>query len=232
VNASDNCPNAFNPTQLNTDFASIVSPGISPVDITVAMSDPLGDACDPDDDNDGLLDGVETDPANPSPPGTPPCASASGTTSSVIADTDGDRAIDGAECALGSDPALFASKPVVGGTDSDADSLSDTFEASIGSNPNAPDTDGDGLPDGVEFKGYGTSPLLVNSDGDDCDDAREVRSVNLDTAVNSIDLGIIASSFALATRPNMDINKNGAINSTDLQLVATGFTQQPCVPPD
>jgi hypothetical protein len=56
--------------------------------------------------------------------------------------------------------------------------------------------------------------------------------VNLDTAVNSIDLGIIASSFALATRPNMDINKNGAINSTDLQLVATGFTQQPCVPPD
>ena len=138
LNVADNCPNAFNPTQLNTDFASIVSPGIGPVDVTVAMSDLLGNACDPDDDNDGLADSLELDPAAPSPPAPPPCASATGPTSSVLNDTDGDRVIDGAECVLGSDPVNSASKPVVGGTDTDGDTLSNTFETSIGSDPNNP----------------------------------------------------------------------------------------------
>ena len=42
ANTVDNCPSVVNPDQLNTD------------------GDSLGDACDPDDDNDGFSDAVET----------------------------------------------------------------------------------------------------------------------------------------------------------------------------
>jgi len=44
VNCDDNCPFTFNPMQLDNDF------------------DARGDACDPDDDNDGVLDGADCRP--------------------------------------------------------------------------------------------------------------------------------------------------------------------------
>ena len=45
---NDDCPTTYDPNQTNTDVL-LNPPG-----------DALGDACDPDDDNDGLLDAVET----------------------------------------------------------------------------------------------------------------------------------------------------------------------------
>lgn len=51
-----------------------------------------------------------------------------------------------------------AAAPPTGPVDSDGDSLTDDFEASIGTNPNVWDGDGDGLSDGEEYFG-GTDPF-------------------------------------------------------------------------
>ncbi len=95
----DNCPtipNADGPggnSQLNTDGKHrVVSYGTGVA--SNPNKDKIGDACDPDNDNDGLPDAVEgvmgTNPLN--------------------ADTDGDHCVDGAEVLLGSNPLSATSK--------------------------------------------------------------------------------------------------------------------------
>lgn len=64
--------------------------------------------------------------------------------------------------------------------DADLDALSDADEELLGTDPNVPDTDGDGLLDGTEFElsiaeGWGTAdPLNLDSDGDLLLDGEEV----------------------------------------------------------
>jgi hypothetical protein len=230
LNDVDNCPDFPNPDQLNTDDAPIVTAN-SPNDNTVPNGDLLGDACDPDDDNDGIPDADEHLGIS-SPPPQPPCASATGPTSMTSADTDGDHVIDGAECAMGTDPTNAASKPPsIPPGDSDFDGLTDAQEAAIGSNPAVVDTDGDGVRDGLEFRGHSTSPLVTNTDGDtgvlsgQCTDDIEIASVDGNTTVNSIDLAIVAASFSQTTRPNLDIDKNGIVNALDLLFIAQNFAK-------
>jgi hypothetical protein len=50
--------------------------------------------------------------------------------------------------------------------DDDNDGLTDTEEIALGTNPLDPDTDADGLSDGVEVLFWGSDPLLAHSDGD------------------------------------------------------------------
>ncbi len=187
-------------------------------DSTRANSDAPGDECDSDADNDGRpasAYGVEA-----------PC-NGSGTLNPLNEDTDGDRVLDGAECALGSNPTDPLSKPAppAPGTDSDGDGLSDAFEATIGTNPNAKDSDGDGLQDGWEYKGYNTNPLSTETDGDGVRDGCEVASLNPDTVVNVGDQALLAE-LARAVPPsqklaNMDLNKDGAINPGDQAFQAS-----------
>ncbi|AEI68972.1 adventurous gliding motility protein AgmC [Corallococcus macrosporus] len=67
-------------------------------------------------------------------------------------------------------PATYAWSVAV---DSDDDGLSDAEEIVLGTDPNNPDTDGDGLPDGLEVNVGGTDPLDDDSDDDGLLDGNE-----------------------------------------------------------
>lgn len=58
--------------------------------------------------------------------------------------------------------------------DSDGDGLVDTQEAILGTDPNNPDTDGEGLSDGDEVLIYSTDPRNPDTDGDGLTDYEEV----------------------------------------------------------
>jgi len=60
--------------------------------------------------------------------------------------------------------------------DSDQDGLTDEEEKSLGTNPNSPDSDNDGLFDREEVKVYGTDPLNPDTDGDGYKDGDEVKN--------------------------------------------------------
>jgi hypothetical protein len=219
----DNCPLVPNPDQVNTDAKSIDNgPVVAGDDVTVPNGDSLGDACDPDDDNDWLSDADEvsagTDPHN--------------------RDTDGDRVVDGAELLLGSDPLFANVKPSCSGIiDNDRDCLPASVEALLGSSDNLRDTDGDGISDSAEVKGWGTSPAVKNSDGDRCDDDKEIVEINGDGVANALDEARVAlriynvqdddpndgnpiPDLDMQVNPAFDINKDGVMNALDPALVA------------
>lgn len=60
--------------------------------------------------------------------------------------------------------------------DADNDGLSDVQEQVLGTNPQSPDTDGDGLQDGPEALEHGCNPLVRDSDGDFLNDWDEVNT--------------------------------------------------------
>jgi hypothetical protein len=109
--------------------------------------------------------------------------------------------LDGAECALGTDPANRASVPTVaqcGGTG---------------------DTDGDGLQNAWETCKWGTNPGIVDSDGDGIGDCTEA----VDTNGNGIILGdfgadglnsaraTLLSAAAFGKDGDFDLNGNGIV---------------------
>lgn len=61
--------------------------------------------------------------------------------------------------------------------DDDSDGLSNTQEISLGTDPNNPDTDNDGLTDGLEINQFGTNPKNQDTDGDTISDGREANEL-------------------------------------------------------
>jgi hypothetical protein len=61
-------------------------------------------------------------------------------------------------------------------TDTDNDGLTDTEEATAGTNAQAPDTDADGLSDYEEITLWKTNPLNPDTDGDGYNDGQEVKN--------------------------------------------------------
>jgi sugar lactone lactonase YvrE len=230
LDSVDNCPFVPNPDQLNTDAKPIdISPIYPGVDKSVPNSDNLGDACDADDDNDWMLD-TGTNQTLAIPGEDVGCGS--GPTNSKLMDTDGDTVVDGAECLLGSDPNSALSKPPFAPpNDSDSDGIPDSIEARFGSDSNKKDTDGDGISDGVEIKGWGTSPILKDTNSNGCDDNIEIADVNGDHSVNSSDQLIIARAVGhqIAYNADFDLNKDGLINSSD-QLLVSQQSGKSCTP--
>ncbi len=188
-------------------------------DITVANSDTQCDNDDTDDDNDGIADADELSGA----------ACSATITNPLIADTDGDRALDGAECALLTDP-----------TDGTANepSMAQCIAATSSGTP-----DNDGVLGWREYCYYNTNHTAMNTDGDSrgdgspLNDGCEVYSINLNHFVNVVDLQQIATeqstygpppgdypnNAAYRLKVNFDVTKNGAINIADLQQAATAI---------
>jgi hypothetical protein len=215
VDAQDNCRSTPNAGQENNNGEIVDLPASFGFDdATNPAAVLLGDACNPDLDNDDLTAAEEatagTDPAN--------------------RDSDGDRQLDGAEAACGSNPLSAAS--TVSGPDSDSDGLPNACEAIAGSNAGLVDTDGDGVNDGAEFLRLGVNPADSDTDDDGCADGPEVASVNGDRVTNSLDLLGVALRFGPSSNPGyhavFDMNRDGDVNSIDLQFVATQFG--PCHP--
>jgi len=230
LDGEDNCPTVYNPDQLNTDAKPIDNgPVVEGDDLTVPYSDGYGDACDPDDDNDWMQD---TGTNSLGVPGED-VGCGSGPTNPLLRDTDGDTVIDGAECLLGSDPNNSNSKPVrYPPNDSDRDGIPANVEALLGSSDSKCDTDGDGISDGIEFMGWGTSPSLKDSNSNSCGDNIEIADVDGDGWVNVGDQLIIAQRAGRVRdddfdpdppwnfSPAFDVNKDGYINVGDQLLVA------------
>ena len=117
-NYDDNCPADFNPTQANSDSLKqyIILPAAKAGfnDTTNPHADLLGDACDTDNDNDGIPNVAEPlmlilnvgAPTFCKGPGTAGTHIPAVTMDPLIADSDLDLGLDGRECQQGSRPDL------------------------------------------------------------------------------------------------------------------------------
>jgi putative hemolysin len=199
----DNCPLVPNPDQTNTDGKRRDNgPQIPGYSASNPSQDKLGDACDPDDDNDGLPDSQEFDDHCPY---------------RLIADSDGDTVVDGYEVSAGKNPCNAAIQPGCTSTaDSDGDGFKDCLEHS-GYNTCA--STGDTMP------GWTTCPSPTDSDGDGCADWIEIVDVNGSRQANIVDILLIAQrAFNIMPASDsdyvLDINKSGAVNIADVLLAA------------
>jgi hypothetical protein len=210
----DNCPTVPNPGQENTDSGpppsgtGAIGNGVSIAgnDATVPNGDSIGDACDPDLDNDGIPNASDSDPGG-----------------DITYDDNG----NGIPCFPPTiDPADHGPS-----WDTNCNGKLDGVEGScpLTTNPNG-DDDGDGLLNTWEVCKWGTDPTKVDTDGDGKGDCQEV----LDTNGNGIfDYGGDVLNMARAALlpagvgpgkfgrdGDFDLNGNGSIGFGDDVLTA------------
>jgi len=73
-----------------------------------------------------------------------------------------------------SETELTAPTPIPAPVDIDRDGLEDAEEARLGTDPNNPDSDSDGLTDNEEVNLWNTDPLKADTDGDGFNDGDEI----------------------------------------------------------
>jgi hypothetical protein len=129
----------------------------------------------------------------------------------------GDGIPDDWKVAHGLDP----NDPYVALEDPDHDGLTNLEEYQYGTDPQNPDTDGDGLSDGDEVHVYHTNPLLWDTDGDGISDGVEVRTGSDPLDVHSFNLAAALSSVT-ASPTAFRLIFNTVDGQSSRQLVAVG----------
>ena len=181
-NNEDEEANSTNPVDDDTDNDGYLD-GVETGDGTFddIATDTGTDPRDADTDDDGLPDGVETND------GTFDDIATDTGTNPLVADTDDDMIPDGFEAANMLDPLVDDA-----GLDADDDLSNNLNEFQVGTDPNEPDSDGDGYEDGVETddgtfddiaSDTGTDPLDPDSDGDGLLDGAETNDGTFDDAL-------------------------------------------------
>jgi hypothetical protein len=201
----DNCPLVYNPDQTNTDGQRRPNGSIPGAWASNPNQDKLGNACDTDDDNDGLLDVLEHDDDCPY---------------RLKADSDGDRSLDGYETVMLSDRCNATSNPgcgVIGSGDFDGDGFNDCLELRVyGSNPSSSDSDGDGCADWIE---------IVDLDGN--------RQSNIND-VYIVAGRVFPPTTDPVEKALCDLDGNGVLNINDVYLAAQNSNlvkpHSPCPP--
>jgi DNA-binding beta-propeller fold protein YncE len=118
-------------------------------------------------------------------------------------------------------PCPQLSDPVFASEDPDHDGLTNLQEFQIGTDPNNPDTDGDGLTDGQEVLIYHTNPLLFSTDGTGIPDGIEVATGTLG---GTLAAKLAAALQSLSISPsNFVLTVNSLSSIASQQLTVTGL---------
>ncbi|MBU1145946.1 thrombospondin type 3 repeat-containing protein [Patescibacteria group bacterium] len=191
IDKNDNCPNMANSDQTDTDNDGVGNVCDSDDDndgLTDTKEQEIGtDPLDSDTDDDGILDGQDNCPktanqnqADKDSDGigdvcdsvdnsTPPPSSGGGSSSPI--DTDGDGVADGRDNCRTVANASQADNDKDGigdacDSDDDNDGLSDTDEATLGTDPKNPDSDNDGTKDGDDAAPLNQDESGVSGEGE------------------------------------------------------------------
>jgi YVTN family beta-propeller protein len=114
---------------------------------------------------------------------------------------------------------LDPNDPAMPFEDPDHDGLTNLQEFQNGTDPNNPDTDGDGLTDGQEVLIYHTNPVLLSTDGTGIPDGIEVRTGTLG---GSFSAKLAAALQSLEVKPSaftLDVNTIQGVAAQQLSVL-------------
>ncbi len=110
-------------------------------------------------------------------------------------------------------------------SDRDNDGLEICFEKEIGTDPNNPDTDGDGLNDGEEYLTLKTNPLHADSDSDGLNDYEEAKVRNTNPLISDTDNDGLLDGYEVVTSKTdpliADTDKDGLNDAKEINIYKT-----------